>query len=223
MSEHHADGPDETLISAAAERFDFSALAHLDAASVPVITVTLSGLLCAPRGQGPFAAALGESCGERGCRYRAHDLTLHASRHAMLAGFAERAAASELPLGLLLEELGVDVWSLASRGPIRCANLEHHPILDDVALSAERLDSQPTDSAEWEFVRILRDLHATRAIRLAASSLGLQRLILHADLVGELHLERCGALHEVMPIVPAGFGAGSLAAKFARRLRRTTD
>lgn len=223
MSEHHVDGPDETLITAAAERFDFSALAHLDAASVPVITVALSGLVCAPRGQAPFAATLGESCGERGCRYRAHDVTLHASRHALLAGFAERAAASGLPLGLVLDELGVNVWSLASRGQVRCADLEHHPILNDVPLSAERLDSQPAASAEWELVRIVRDVHATRAIRLASSDLQAQRLIVHGDLAGELDLERRGALAEVMPIVPAGFGTGSLAANFARRLRRSTD
>lgn len=221
MGEHHADGPEETLITAAAERFDFSALAHLDAASVPVITEALSGFVCAPRGWAPFAAALGESCGERGCRYRA--LTLHASRHALLAGFAARAAASGLPLGLVLDQLAVDVWSLRSRAEVRCAQLERHPILDDVPLSVARLDSQTSESAEWELVRILRDVHHTRAIRLASSDLGVRRLILHADLLDELSLEHGGALGEVMPIVPAGFGAGSLAARLARRLRRATD
>ena len=223
MSEDHRDGPDETLITAGPERFDFSALAHFDAASVPVITVALSGLLCAPRGQTPFASALGEDCGQTDCLYRAHALTLHASRHALLAGFADRAAASDMPLDLLIEELGVDVWSLRSRGPIRCANLEHHPIRGELALNAERLDSQPSASAEWELVRIVRDLRRTRAIRLATGALDVQRLVVHADLVRELYIQRRGTLQEVMPIVPEGFGANGVAATLVRRLRRKAD
>jgi len=223
MSEHHGDGPDETLITAAPERFDFSALAHFDAASVPVITVALSGLVCAPRGQTPFASALGESCGQTDCVYRAHAVTLHDSRHALLAGFADRAAASDIPLDLLIEELGVDVWSLRSRGPIRCANLEHHPIRGEVALNAERLDSQPSASAEWELVRVVRDLHRTGAIRLATGALDVQRLLVHADLGHQLRIERRGTLQEVMPIVPEGFGGNGVAATLARRLRREAD
>jgi len=223
MSEHHGDGPDETLITAAQEAFDFSALAHFDAATVPVITIAISGLVCAPRGRTPFAHALGESCGLADCVYRAHALTLHASRHALLAGFADRAAASEMPLELLIEELGLDVFSLRSRGQLRCADLENHPIREDVALSAERLDANPIRSAEWELLRSVRDLRRTRAIRLASGALDVQRLIVHADLAGELRVRRLGALQQVMPIVPEGFGGDGLAASLARRLRGRTN
>jgi hypothetical protein len=222
MSEHQGHGPDETLISAAPERFDFSPLAHFDAASVPVISLQLSDLMCVGRGEAPFASALGESCGEPGCRYRAHALTLHASPHALLAGFADRAAASALPLELVIEELAVDIYCVRSRGAIPCIDLEHHPIRDQLALSPERLGARPAESPEWELVRSLRDLRRTRAIRLAGGDSEVQRLILHADLARELHVERLGALPDVLPIVPAGFGAGSLAASLARRLRCRT-
>ncbi|HXM86883.1 MAG TPA: hypothetical protein VN889_04550 [Solirubrobacteraceae bacterium] len=221
MSQHELDGPDETVI-AAREEFDFSPLAQLEVASVPVISIELSGVTCVGPAERPLGPPLGQSCGRPRCRYRAHDLTLHESRHALLSSFAQTAASISAPLDFLFDGLTLDVYRVRSRGEIRCANLEHHPVRDQLRFSAERLAAQPIASPEWELVRRLRDQRRTRAIRLAGAP-SAQRLIVHTDLAEDLQVERLGTLAEVLPIVPAGLGGDGLAATVARRLGRTSD
>jgi hypothetical protein len=187
-----------------------------------VFSIALAGVTCVGPAERPFGPPLGQSCGRLCCRYRAHDLTLHESRHALFSSFAQTAASISAPVDFVIDGLALDVYRVRSRGEIRCADLEHHPIRDQLRFSAERLAAQPIDSPEWELVRRLRDQRRTRAIRLAGAP-GAQRLIIHADLAEDLQVERLGALAEVLPIVPAGLGGDGLAATLARRLGRTND
>lgn len=221
MSERDGDGPNETP-AVTDESVDFSPLAQFDPTSVPVIAMQLSGVICVGPGEGPLGSPLGESCGEADCRYRAYELTLHESRHALFSGFAQAAAAISAPLDLVIDGLAIDIYRVRSQREVRCVNLEHHPIRDQLRFTAERLTTRPIASPEWELVRCLRDLRGTRAIRLGGAP-GAQRLIVHDDLARELSIERIGRLHEVLPIVPAGIAAGGVAGSLARRLRRDSD
>jgi hypothetical protein len=215
------DEPDDTLLAEAGEQFDFSPLHHADLRAIPVRCSRVAGLTLVRRGEAPLADTLGQSCGDPQCRYRAHAVTLHASRHALLDGIAERAAACEAPLELVIEQLAVDVYRLRSPAPVRLIELQHHPIRQQLALSAEGLDGCAIESPQWALVRALRDLYETRVVRLAREQ-GAQRLLVHADLAAQLEVCRLGTLAEVLPILPAGLGSGSLAGALARRLRRNT-
>jgi hypothetical protein len=221
MSEHPGDGPHETP-TIGGECFDFSALAQFDAGSVPVITTQLSGVVCAGPCERPLGSPLGESCGEANCHYRAYELTLHESPHALLSGFAQAAAEISAPLELVIDGMAIDVYRVRAARQTRIVDLEHHPIRHKLGLSAERLGTRPIDSPEWELVRSLRDLRRTQAIRFAGAP-GPQRLVIHEDLARELSLERLGTLCEVLPIVPAGVGTGSFAGSIARLLRRSSE
>jgi hypothetical protein len=201
--------------------FDFSALAGFDPASVPVLQKQLLGLAGAPTRSHPLGEALGNSCGDPGCRYRAYELLLHRDRRALMENHILAASASAIPPDLAITGLGRDIYRVASQGAARVADLSEHPILYQVPLSARSLRSAPADSPEWELLRILRDFHRSVAIRLPSREGTGDDLIVHADLASTLRIKRLGTLQEVLPILSEGASESLPLSKFLIRLLRS--
>jgi hypothetical protein len=116
-------------------RFDFSRLASLDPATIPVIHRQIKGLITVPAGQHPLAATLGQSCGDPDCRYRAHELALHPDPHALLANYILVAQDSGLPPALVIEDLQREIYRVHSNDAVRIADLSSHPILYRIPVS----------------------------------------------------------------------------------------
>jgi hypothetical protein len=214
--------PDPTARSAPArERYDFSSLRTFDPASVTVRHRQIKGLLSIPAGHQPLVDTLGEPCGDPSCRYRAHELVLHPDPAKLLANHILVAEELDMPPGLLIEELHRDIYEITSVGAIAIADLTAHPILYRVPLTLKALRTRPTESQEWELVRIVRDYSRTQAIRLPLLYGSGEDLVLHTDATPGLRVRYVGSLQEVLPALGEQASSDVIARVVARLLRKT--
>jgi hypothetical protein len=146
---------------------------------------------------------------------------LHPDPAKLLANHILVADELDMPPGLLIEELHRDIYEITSAGAIAIADLTAHPILYRVPLTLKALRTRPTESQEWELVRIVCDYSRTQAIRLPLLRGSGEDLVLHTDATQGLQVRYVGSLQEVLPALGDQAASDVIARVVARLLRKT--